>query len=61
MAPFAALGPVVEIVSVTVVVPDPVKTDTGLNPQLVRAGKLEHAKLTAELNAAPPAGTAENV
>jgi hypothetical protein len=58
---FAAFGPVVVIVSVTGVVPAPAAIDAGLKPQFVNACTPEHAKLTAELNAVPPAGTAENV
>jgi len=54
-------GPIVEIVSVTAVVPAPAAIDAGLNPQLVNAGRLSHPKLTPELNVPPPTGTAENV
>ena len=60
-AGLAELAAVVRIVSVTVVVPAPAAIAAGLNPQLVNAGKPVHPKLTAELKAAPPAGTAENV
>jgi hypothetical protein len=35
--------------------------DAGLNTQFVNACKLLHAKLTLELNVAPPTGAAENV
>jgi hypothetical protein len=54
-------GPVVAIVSVTVVVPAPAAIDAGLNPQLVNAGKLAQPKLTAELNDPAPTGVAEKV
>jgi hypothetical protein len=61
-------GPVVEIVTVTGVAPVvPAAIDAGLNSQLapgppvINGGNPEHAKLTAELNDAPPAGAAENV
>jgi hypothetical protein len=54
-------GPVVEIVSVTTVACAPVAIELGLNPQAVNAGKLLHAKFTAELKVEPPTGVAENV
>jgi hypothetical protein len=57
----AAFGPVVEIVSVTAVVPAPAAIDAGLNPQLSSAGRPAHEKLTPDVNVAPPTGTAENV
>jgi hypothetical protein len=57
----AAFGPVVEIVTVTAVVPAPAAIVAGLKAQLLNAGKPEHPKLTAELNVPPPIGTAENV
>ena len=60
----ARFGPVVVIVSVTAVVPDPAAIVAGLNPQLVvpaGVGRFAHARLTVELKAAPPTGTAENV
>jgi len=52
---------VVEIVSVTAVVPAPAAIDAGLNPQLLNAGRFAHPKLTPELKAPPPTGAAENV
>jgi len=60
-------GPVVKIVSVTVVVTAPAVIDGGLNTQLapgsplVNSGKSEQAKLTVEPNVPPPTGAAENV
>jgi hypothetical protein len=56
-----AFGPVVVIVSATAVVLAPAAIDAGLNTQLVNAGKLLQAKLTLELNVAPPTGAAEDV
>jgi len=53
-------GPVVAIVNVTAVVPAPAAIVAGLKAQLLNAGNPEHAKLTVELNAASPTGTAEN-
>ena len=44
----------------TAVVPAPAAIVAGLKAQLLNAGNPEHAKLTVELNAAPPTGTAEN-
>jgi hypothetical protein len=55
------LGPQVEIVSVTAVVPAPVAIVAGLKLQFVSAGWFEHVKLTAELKVASPTGAAENV
>jgi hypothetical protein len=58
-------GPVVVIVSVTGtgVAPAPAAIDAGLNTQLVNVNAfgVAHAKLTSELNVAPPTGVAENV
>ena len=55
-------GPVVVIVSVTAVMPAPAAIEAGLNPQLVNvnAGGTAHAKLTPDVNVAPPTGAAEN-
>jgi hypothetical protein len=58
-ARLAEFGPTVAIVSVTAVVPAPAAIDAGLNWQI--RSVFTHVKLTAELNAAPPTGTAENV
>jgi hypothetical protein len=54
-------GPVLEIVSVTLVDGAPAAIADGLKAQLVNAGKPVHPKFTAELKVAPPVGAAENV
>jgi len=60
-------GPMVEIVSVTAVVPAPAAIDAGVKPQLapggpvINGGRPAHEKLTDELNVAAPTGAAENV
>ena len=59
--PTPKFGPVVEIVSVTAVVPAPTAIDDGLNSHPVNSGRFSQAKLTAELNLTPPTGAAENV
>ena len=55
------IGPVVEMVAVTEVVPAPAVSDAGLKLQLVSAGKLAQANVTAPVNVAPPTGAAEKL
>src|ERR1700722_4970437 len=59
--PEPLFGPVVEIVAITEVVPAPAAIEVGLKLQLVSAGRFAHAKVTAPLKVAPPAGVAEKV
>jgi hypothetical protein len=54
-------GPVLEMERVTVLAADPAVIDAGLKTQLVKAGRLLHAKFTAEVKLTPPTGAAENV
>jgi hypothetical protein len=46
---------------VTVLAADPAVIDAGLKIQLVKVGRLLHAKFTAEVKLTPPTGAAENV
>lgn len=54
-------GPVVEIVSVTAVVPAPAAIEVGLKLQPVNAGKFAQLKFTAPVKVDPPAGAAEKL
>jgi hypothetical protein len=54
-------GPVVEIVTVTGVVPAPAAIEDGLKMQLVKAGRFAQAKATAPVKVEPPAGAAEKL
>ena len=59
--PEPLIGPVVEIVAVTAVVPAPAASDAGLKPQLVSAGKFAQANVTVPVNVPPPTGAAEKL